>query len=448
MLTISGPSSRYCDGRSRRSFLKIGGLSFGAGGLSLANIMRAEASTGNSSPHKSVINIFLAGGPPHQDMWEIKTEAPSEVRGEFQPINTNVPGIQIGEVFPKLAGMMDKAAIIRSVVGCRGGHDAIQCFTGWDPASLRGLGGRPSIGAATSRLHGPVDPAVPPFVGLTAPTRHVPWSDSGQSGFLGSAYSPFKPDGPGMNNMKLKGITIDRLADRRKLLGQLDTMRRDIDISGTMDGMDAFGQRALDVLTSSKLVDALDLSKEDPKVVERYGDGKPYQYQYDGAPTCNDQLLMARRLIEAGVRVVSLSFGRWDSHGQNFDLVRDHGGKLDQCLSALVDDLDQRGMLDDTTIAVWGEFGRTPKINGNAGRDHWTKVSCAWLAGGGMKTGQAIGATNKLGEEAVERPVHMQEVVATLYNRLGIDTKTATIADPTGRPQYLVDHDPIHELVG
>ncbi|MEO1530174.1 MAG: DUF1501 domain-containing protein [Planctomycetota bacterium] len=448
MLTIKGPPSRYCDGRSRRSFLKIGGLSFGVGGLSLADVLRAEASTGISSSHKSVINIFLAGGPPHQDMWEIKTDAPSEVRGEFQPINTNVPGIQIGEVFQKLAGMMDKAAVIRSVVGCRGGHDAIQCFTGWEQNSLRGLGGRPSIGSAAARMFGPVDPAVPPFVGLAAPTRHKPWSDSGQTGFLGSAYSPFKPDGPGMNNMTLKGITIDRLADRRKLLSQLDTMRRDIDITGTMDGMDAFGQRALDVLTSSKLVDALDLSKEDPKIVERYGDGKPYKYQYDGAPTCNDQLLMARRLIEAGVRVVSLSFGRWDSHGQNFDLVRDHGGKLDQCLSALVEDLDQRGMLDDTTIAVWGEFGRTPKINANAGRDHWTKVSCAWLAGGGMNTGQAIGATNKLGEEAVERPVHMQEIVATLYNRLGIDTKTATIADPTGRPQYLVDHDPITELVG
>ncbi|MEL6110148.1 MAG: DUF1501 domain-containing protein, partial [Planctomycetota bacterium] len=208
MLTISGPSSRYCDGRSRRSFLKIGGLSFGVGGLTLADVLRAEAGTGTSSPHKSVINIFLAGGPPHQDMWEIKTEAPSEVRGEFQPISTNVPGIQIGEVFQKLAGMMDKAAVIRSIVGCRGGHDAIQCFTGWDPGSLRGLGGRPSIGAAASKMFGPVDPAVPPFVGLTAPTRHLPWSDSGQSGFLGSAYTPFKPDGPGMNNMKLKGITL------------------------------------------------------------------------------------------------------------------------------------------------------------------------------------------------------------------------------------------------
>ncbi|MCC9602529.1 DUF1501 domain-containing protein [Stieleria sp. JC731] len=448
MLTITGPASRYCDGRNRRSFLKIGALSFGAGGLSLADLYRAEAASPSGRRHKSVINIFLAGGPPHQDMWEIKTDAPSEIRGEFRPINTNVPGIQICEVFPKLASMMDKAAVIRSVVGCRGGHDAIQCFTGWENNSLRSIGGRPSIGAATSKLFGPVDPAVPPFVGLAAPTRHLPWSDAGQSGFLGSAFTPFKPDGPGMKNMTLQGITLDRLANRRALLSELDVMRRDIDINGTMEGMDAFGQRALDVLTSSKLVDALDLSKEDPRVVEMYGDGKPYKYQYDGAPTCNEQLLVARRLVEAGVRVVSLSFGRWDSHGQNFDLVRDHGGKLDQCLSALITDLDQRGMLDDVAIAVWGEFGRTPKINPQAGRDHWTKVSCAFLAGGGMNTGQAIGATNRMGEEATERPVDMQEIVATLYHTLGIDTQTTAIADPTGRPQFLVDKDPIVELVG
>ncbi len=447
MLSILGPKSRYCDGVSRRGFLKIGGLSFGAGGFTLADLMRAEAASPDPKPHKSLINIFLAGGPPHQDMWEIKSEAPAEVRGEFKPIKTNVPGIEICEVFPKLAGLMDKAAVIRSVVGCNGGHDSFQCLTGWHQNDLRSVGGRPAIGSAVAKLYGPVDPSVPPYVGLAAKTKHVPWSDSGRPGFLGSAYAPFKPDGPGMKNMTLNGITLERLSDRRKLLGQIDTMRRDIDITGTMEGMDAFGQRALDVLTSSKMIDALDLSKEDPKIVARYGDGKPYQYQYDGAPTCNDHLLIARRLIEAGCRVVSLSYGRWDSHGQNFDLVRDHGGKLDQCLSALIEDLEQRGMLDDVTIAVWGEFGRTPKINKNAGRDHWTRVSCAYLAGGGMNTGQAIGSTNRMGEEPANRPVHMQEIVATLYNNLGIDTATATIADPTGRPQYLVEHDPVGELV-
>lgn len=447
MLSILGSASRYCDGVTRRGFLKIGGLSFGAGGLTLADLLRAEAASPIGGSHKSVINVFLAGGPPHQDMWDLKTEAPSEIRGEFRPIDTNVPGIQICEVFPRLAGLMDKAAVIRSVVGCQGGHDAYQCMTGWGKNELQNIGGRPALGSAVAKLRGPVDASVPPYIGLAEPTQHVPWSDSGSPGFLGSAYAPFKPDGPGMENMTLNGVTLERLRDRRRLLTQLDSMRRDIDISGAMEGMDAFGQRALDVLTSSKLVDALDLSKEDPKTVERYGDGKPYNYQYDGAPTCNEQLLMARRLIEAGARVVSLSYGRWDSHGKNFDMVRDHGGKLDQCLSALIEDLDQRGMLDDVTVVAWGEFGRTPKINEGAGRDHWTQVSCAYLAGGGMRTGQAIGATNRLGEHASERPVDMQEIVATLYHNLGIDTSAVTLPDPTGRPQFLVDHAPIAELI-
>lgn len=448
MLSILGPKGRsFCDGHSRRSFLKIGGFSWGLASLTLADLLRAESTTARGTSHKSLINIFLAGGPPHQDMWDIKTEAPSEIRGEFRPIRTNVSGIEICEIFPKLAQMMDKAAIIRSVVGCAGGHDAVQCLSGWRPGELRNIGGRPSIGAAVSKLLGPVDPSMPPNIGLAEKTRHVPWSDSGSPGFLGSAYAPFKPDGPGMKNMTLNGITLDRLADRRRLLEQVDILRRDIDISGTMAGMDAFGQRALDVLTSSKLVDALDLSKEDPDLVARYGDGKPYKFQYDGAPTCNEQLLMARRLVEAGARVVSLSYGRWDSHSRNFDMVRDHGSKLDQCLSALIEDLDQRGMLDDVTVIVWGEFGRTPKINAAAGRDHWTQVSCAWLAGGGMRSGQVIGATNRLGEEASQRPVHVQEVIATLYHNLGIDTSAATLLDPTGRPQFLVDHGPIAELI-
>jgi hypothetical protein len=250
-----------------------------------------------------------------------------------------------------------------------------------------------------------------------------------------------------MENMTLQGITLDRLADRRRMLVSLDTMRRDIDISGAMEGMDAFGQRALDVLTSSRLLDALDLSKEDPDTVARYGDGKPYKYQYDGAPTCNDHLLIARRLIEAGARVVSLSYGRWDSHGQNFDLVRDHGGKLDQCLSALIDDLADRNMLDDVTVIVWGEFGRTPKINPQAGRDHWSPVNAAFMAGGGMRTGQVIGATNRLGEYAALRPVEMQEVIATLYHNLGVNVTSDLLHDPTGRPQFLVDKPPVTELI-
>lgn len=451
MLTLFGQRhGGYCDGIDRRSFLRIGALGIGAGALSLADLYRAEAAT-TSSPaapgrgsHKAVINIFLGGGPPHQDMWEIKTEAPSEIRGEFQPIDTAVPGIQICEVFPRLAAMMDKCAVIRSVVGAEDRHDSFQCLTGWRFNELRALGGHPCLGSAVSKLQGPTDLSVPPFVGLA---NVGVWKHPGGPGFLGAAYGPFQPDGPGMANMTLSGVSLERLRDRRSLLTSIDRFRREADASGKMVGMDAFGERALDVLTSSKLVEALDLSLEDPRVVERYGDGKPYQFQYDGAPTVNDHLLLARRLVEAGVRVVTLTYGRWDSHGDNFGLVRDHGSKLDQGLSALIEDLDQRGMLDDVTVIAWGEFGRTPRINTSAGRDHWPQVSCALLAGGGMRTGQAIGATNRLGEYAKDRPVHFQEIFATLYRNLGIDVQHTTIADPTGRPQYLVQAPVIGELV-
>ena len=447
MLTIFGQNSRYCDGISRRSFLKIGALGIGTGGLMLSDLYRAEAGAGTFSSHKSVINIFLGGGPAHQDLWDIKTEAPVEIRGEFEPIPTRVPGLQISEVFPRIAAMMDKFVAIRSVVGATGGHDAVQCTSGWPKKSLESVGGRPSLGAVLSKLQGPMDPSVPPFVGLAAPTKHMPWSDEGKPGFLGPAYAAFKPDGPGMQNLTLNGITVERLADRRRLLASFDSLRRDLDASGVMTGMDASIERALSVLTSSRLLDALDVSKEDPRLRERYGDGRPYEYQYDGAPTVNDQLLLARRLVEAGVRCVTLTYGRWDSHKNIFPVIRDHGSKLDQGLTALVEDLEQRGMLDDVTVIAWGEFGRTPRINKNAGRDHWPQVSCALLAGGGMRTGQAIGATNRLGEYAKERPVHFQEIFATLYHNLGLDPMTATITDPTGRPQHLVDYPVIRELV-
>jgi len=449
MLTIFGgrETAGYCDGIRRRDFIKIGGLSMGSlMSLSLPDLFRAEARAGTRSSHKAVINIFLGGGPPHQDMWDIKTEAPAEIRGEFKPIATKVPGIEIGEVFPQVAGLMDKAVLIRSVVGATDRHEAFQCNTGWLPDSLQSIGGRPSVGSVVAKLQRAVDPAIPPFVGLAARTQHVPWSDPGATGFLGPAYAPFTPDGPAMANMKLK-ITTEQLADRRRLLASFDQLNRERDASGALAGVDSATELAFDVLTSSRLVEALDLSKEDPRLRDRYGTGQPYKFQYDGAPTVNEHLLIARRLVQAGARCVTLSYGRWDSHSDNFGLVRDHGPKLDQCLSALIEDLDARGMLDDVTVIAWGEFGRTPRINSGAGRDHWPQVSSAFLAGGGIRTGQAIGATNRLGEYAKDRPVSMQEIVATLYHNLGIDVAKTTIIDPAGRPQYLVEATPIAELV-
>ena len=450
MLTIYGRGQRYCDGLSRRSFLKIGGFAFGAAGFTLADVMRAEAATGKRARHKAVINIFLDGGPPHQDMWDIKSDAPADIRGEFKAINTKVAGIQIGESFPKIAAMMDKFAVIRSVVGNAGDHDGYQCTTGWPRRQLADQGGYPAIGAVLAKVQGNVEPAVPAAIGLAAPTQHIEWSEPGSAGFLGPAYAPFCPNalGKGQNVITLQGISLDRLHDRRRLLNMLDAHRKDMDADLGVQARDASSAAAFELLTSSRLADALDISKESAKTRERYGDGKPYKFQYDGAPTANEHLLMARRLVEAGVRSVTLSYGRWDSHGDNFGLVRDHGAKLDQCLSALVSDLDERGMLDDVTVIAWGEFGRTPKINKEAGRDHWPNVSCAIMAGGGMKVGQVIGATDRLGEGAVERPVHVQEVIATIYHNLGIDPQTQMLEDRSGRPQYLLDHrDPITELV-
>lgn len=447
MLTILGRKTRLCDGITRRNFMKVGAFSFGATTLTLADVLRAEAQQGTANQHKAVINVFLGGGPPHQDMWDLKMEAPSEIRGEFRPIPTNVPGIQICEVFPQLARLMDKSVVIRSIVGASGRHDAVQCLTGWPHNSLQNMGGRPSLGAAASRVQGPVDPSVPTFVGLAKPTRHAPWSDHGQPGFVGPAFKAFSPDGPGMANLTLNGISTERFGNRRQLLSSFNNLRREVDATGAMEAADASTRRALDVLTSSKLLDALDLSKEDPRVLARYGTGQPYKFQYDGAPTVNEQLLVARRLVEAGARVVTLSYGRWDSHGKNFDLVRDHGGKLDQCLSALIEDLDLRGMLNDVTVIAWGEFGRTPRINRNAGRDHWPQVSCAFMAGGGMRTGQAIGTTNRLGERPASRPVTFSEVLGTLYHNLGINPETTTIIDPTGRPQHVIGSGALRELV-
>src|SRR5258707_1467470 len=214
-------------------------------------------------------------------------------------------------------------------------------MSGWPAESMKNMGGRPSMGAVLAKLRGTVDPAVPPFVGLSKPAGHMPWADSGTPGYLGSAFGCFKPDGPGMADLTLKGTSIEQLGDRKALMRSFDGLKSEIDKSGSLQSQDALTDRALGVLTSSKLLDALDLTKESEKVRERYGDGKPYKFQYDGAPTVNDQLLLARRLVEAGVRCVTLSYGRWDSHGKNFDLVRDHGGNLDQGVSALIYDLER-----------------------------------------------------------------------------------------------------------
>jgi hypothetical protein len=445
MLTIYGGRSRFCDGVSRRNFLKIGAL--GVAGLSLPQLLRAEAAAGGGKTQKSVIMIFLPGGPAHQDLFDLKPQAPSEIRGEFQPIKTSVPGMEICELMPRLAKQADRVSIIRSIVGCSGDHDAFQCLTGRLKRNMP-PGGWPCLGSTLAKLEGPVNEAVPPFVALAPKMGHMEWADPGSPGFLGIPYAPFHPEGEGKSDMTLNGVTLDRLNDRRTLLNSLDKFRRDIDSSGMMDGVDAFNRQALSVLTSSKLADALDLAKEDPKTVDRYGKGDP-RNRDDGGPRLTSNFLIARRLVEAGARCVTLAFSRWDHHGKNFPQLREDIPLLDQGLTALLDDLYDRGMEKDVSVIVWGEFGRTPAINKDGGRDHWPRVSCALLAGGGMRTGQVIGATDRQAGEATDRPVQFSEVFATLYHNLGIDTAKVTVPDLSGRPQYLVDNNaqPLKELV-
>jgi hypothetical protein len=436
---------------SRRGFLKIGAL--GVGGLTLAQLLRAEAAAGVRASTKSVILIYLVGGPPHQDMFDLKPDAPQEIAGPWKPTATNVPGIQICEAFPRLARNLDKLAIVRSLVGNQSDHDAIQVFNGHHPKKGTAAGGWPQFGSTVARLLGPADRAIPPFISLCYTCTHGPYNEPGP-GFLGPAFTPFRPTGPERGDLVLHGVTLDRLADRKALLRGFDGFRREADATGLARGMDAFTEQAFGLLTSSRLAEALDLAKEDPRTVDRYGTGDPKIFMDDnGAPRVPQSLLLARRLIEAGARVVTLNYSKWDWHGgpnnSIFKREAEDFPVFDRCVSALVEDLHQRGLAEDCTVLILGEFGRTPKISAQVGRDHWPQVNCALLAGGGMRTGQVIGATDRLGGEAVARPVTFGELYATLYHNLGIDAARTTLEDLSGRPQYLVEDQarPLAELV-
>ena len=435
---------------SRRGFLKIGSL--GVGGLSLSELLRDEAKAGIRSSTKSVIFIYLVGGPPHQDMFDLKPNAPAEIRGPWKPIPTNVPGIEICEAFPLMAKMMDKFTIIRSLVGNQIDHDAVQVFNGRDPLKPKPGGNWPQFGSVVAKLQGHTEPAVPGFISLCYPCTHPPYNEPG-AGFLGTSYSPYRPIDPGRKELGVREITVDRLADRKTLMKNLENVRRFADTHSSMQSMDTFNSPAFSLLTSSKVADALDLSKEDPRTVARYGTGNPKVFiDENGAPRVPQSLLMARRLIEAGVRVVTLNYSKWDWHGgannSIFQREKEDFPALDQCLSALVEDLHARGLADHCSVVVMGEFGRTPKINGQVGRDHWPQVNLAILAGGGMKSGQVIGATDRIAGEAISRPVTFGEIYATLYKNLGIDVANTWVNDIEGRPQSLVEQNagPIEEL--
>lgn len=443
MLTLTGAQQRFCDGVSRRSFLSIGSLALG--GLTLPNILRAEQSTAKKASHKATILVYLSGGISHQDTVDLKPEAPLEIRGEYSPIETNVTGIFISEKLPLLAKCMDRYSILRSIVGQRDEHTSYQNLTGrqMNDAIREHV---PNFGSLVSQIQGPTNPVTPPFIDLFPTMQHRPYNSQG-AGYLGPKYNQIKADGEDLASMKLRFVSPDQFSNRRELLKQFDSFRSAIDVhqAGAMD--EAYG-RAFDVLTSSRLVDALDISREDQAVRDRYGKGSP-KHQGDGAPLWNEQLLQARRLVEAGVRVVTVAYGFWDTHGNNFKHLNTNLPTFDQGISALIEDIYARGLGDDVTVVVWDEFGRTPKINAQAGRDHWAPVNKAWLAGGGMKVGQFIGSTDKTAAYAADRPIHYQDILATIYHNMGIDPHMM-IRDMNERPVVVLPESarPIKELVG
>jgi hypothetical protein len=443
MLTLFGPKHRYCDGVSRRSFLKIGGLAMG--GLGLPELLRAEANAATGGrPHKSVIMVYLTGGLSHQDTVDLKPDAPVGIRGEFKPIDTRVPGVQFGELLPKLAMSADKLAVLRSIVGLRDEHSSFQNITGY-PMDFSRIQGKPHFGSVVAKVQGSVDPVVPPFIDLFPVRQHKPYNTPGP-GNLGLTFRPARMDGDDLALLKQTEVAPARFDARKNLLGEFDRFRRQVD-SAEMGGMDSFYQRAFDVLATSRVAQALDVTREDPRLRDRYGIGSS-RHLGDGAPMWNDQLLIARRLVEAGARVVTVAYGFWDTHGQNFRHLKRHLPLFDQGISALVEDIYARGLDQDVSVVVWGEFGRTPKINKDAGRDHWAPVNSAILAGGGMKVGQVIGSTDKIGGTAASHPVHYHDVLATVYHNLGIDPN-GFVEDKTGRPIMILPGSarPIGELV-
>src|SRR5258708_2055835 len=323
MLTITGDRYQSCDGVQRRDFLKIGAL--GMGGMALPDLLRLEAKDGKKSSTKALINVHLSGGPSHQDMWDLKPEAASEVRGEFRPIDTNVAGMQICELFPKLAKMADKFALIRGMVGSVDEHSYSTAMTGYRESELKSFGGHPRMGSVVSRLSQSSSDRALPYVSLMG---HV------TPGYLGPIHQPYVPDGGGRSNLSLGKINADRLKGRTDLLNELDTMRRDVDTNHQMEAMDSFTQKAVDGGPSGRMGDALDLHQEDKATLKRYmGDSNG-----NDRAGANRNFLMARRLIEAGVRCVPMSWAGWDTHENNFNTLRDQLPAMDMTVSALIQD--------------------------------------------------------------------------------------------------------------
>ena len=423
-----------CDGGTRRDFLKIGSL--GLGGLALSDLLRtraaAAATTGQPTRNTSVVWLWLGGGPTHVETFDPKMTAPVEFRSTVGAVKTNVTGIELGGVFPEMAQVADKMAYVRSFAHTNSGHGGGThwVMTGYDfpPADNGQAPIKPGLGSILARHRGPNNTTT----GLPTYVRQSGTLGDGPA-WLGSPYAPFDIGGNARSNMNLK-VALESLGDRRQLLKGFDTLNRDVDRSGLMSGLDSFETQAFDLILS-RAREAFDVTREDPRVRDSYGQG------------LGQQLLMARRLCESGVGFVSLHFGGWDMHGNIAMSMKQLGPQVDRAVSAFVRDTTERGIDQDILLVITGEFGRTPRINGGAGRDHWAPLSTLALAGGGLKMGQVVGESNSRAEVPKTTPITPQNLMATVFHVLGMP-QDLHYKDQSGRPVPMIDGSkPIAELM-
>ncbi len=428
MLTVvTKNSSRDCAGSTRRDFLRVGAL--GVAGLTLPNLLRAKAQAreaGGEVKNKSVIWLWLSGGATHVETFDPKMTAPVEFRSLTGEASTPIPGVTVGGTFPQIGAVADKMAIVRSFAHGNSSHGNGTNFvmTGYDDRT----GMRPSLGSMVARVKGSTSDVtgMPTYVRMGSIRSDGP-------GFLGTRYSAFDPGGQARKNMEVT-LPADRLEGRRNLLSQFDRINREIDRSGMMKGLDGFEEQAFSLILGSSQ-DSFDINKEDAKIRQRYGKG------------LGESLLRARRLVEAGCGFVTLDYGGWDMHGGIVNGMKGRAQQMDQGVSALITDLDQRGMLDDTLLVITGEFGRTPRINKNAGRDHWGRLCTLALAGGGLRMGQVVGESSPKIEYPKTKTITPQDLLATILHMYGIDHRIQVVNNQ-GRPTYLIENGkPIPELV-
>ncbi len=446
---------RRLDQLDRRAFLRFGAI--GAAGLTLAQLLRHEAHArpqGGGKDRNSVIILWMRGGPSHIDMWDPKPHAPAEIRGDFGTIDTSVPGIQLTDMLPRCAAAMDKWSIIRSLYHNDAGHSSGDqiCFTGYPAGRNPDENVHPSCGSIVAEQLGHTTPQLPPYVMIP---RMVPGTDAA---YLGAACRPFEtgadPANPGPFRLPdfsmPNGLTVDRLGNRRELLGSLDRLQRDLDQTGQMGALDRFGQKAWDIVTSPEAQKAFDLDSEPDSVRQRYGlmpAFDPMASDRCGAPNWSQRMLLARRLVEAGVRLVTVDLRWWDTHVKGFESLRlGFLPRFDLAYTALIEDLEQRGLMDSTLVVAWGEFGRTPRVNNNAGRDHYPNVFSAAICGGGVQGGRVVGSSDAQGAFPKDNPKTPQDVLATIYRHVGVDTERHYL-DTSGRPiAVLPSGEPIDEL--